>query len=96
MAPSCASSPASAPPRFGGPRLGPKLSSRYAGSHVTIYPGHSPDALAQIWDVSGMRYVRVFHEGTLLSGMEWVGLDNFIQKLRALMPDRLFDRCMGK
>jgi len=43
-----------------------------------------------------MRYLRVFHEGTLLSGMEWVGLDSFIQKLRALVPDRLFDRCMGK
>lgn len=43
-----------------------------------------------------MRYVRVFHEGTLLSGMEWMGLGEFIQKLRALVPDQLFHRCMGK
>jgi len=43
-----------------------------------------------------MRYVRVFHEGTLLSGMEWMGLGEFIQKLRALVPDQLFNRCMGE
>jgi hypothetical protein len=43
-----------------------------------------------------MCYLRVFHEDTLLSGMEWVGLDNIIQKLRALVPNQLFDRCMGE
>ncbi len=42
-----------------------------------------------------MRYIRVFHDGTLLSGMEWVGLDEFIQKLRGLVPNQLFEQCMG-
>ena len=62
---------------------------------LSSFPYVLPDAIAQIWEVSGMRYVRVFHEGTLLSGMEWVGLDEFIQKLRGLVPNQLFEQCMG-
>ena len=42
-----------------------------------------------------MRFVRVFCEGTVLSGLEWVQLDEFVGWLRALVPDRLFERCMS-
>lgn len=51
--------------------------------------------LAQVWEVVGVRFVRVFYEGTVLGGMEWVRLDQFVGVLRALVPDRLFERCMG-
>ena len=37
-----------------------------------------------------MRFVRVFYEGTVLSGMEWVQLDEFVGRLRALVSDRLY------
>jgi 2-phosphoxylose phosphatase len=51
---------------------------------------------AQVWEApSGTRFIRVFHEGTDLRGMEWVRLDGFIERLRALVPARLFERCMG-
>ena len=54
-------------------------------------------SVAQIWEeaLDGTRFVRVFHEGTVLRGMEWVRLDEFIQRLRALVPAQLFERCMG-
>ena len=42
-----------------------------------------------------MRFVRVFHEGTVLSGLKWVRLDEFVGSLRALVPDQLFEQCMG-
>ena len=32
----------------------------------------------------------VFYMGTVLSGMEWVQLDEFVGKLKALRPNRLF------
>ena len=38
----------------------------------------------------GVRFARVFYEGTVLSRMEWVQLDEFVGRLRALVPDRLF------
>lgn len=59
---------------------------------------YCPDATcAQVWEetFSGRRFIRVFHEGTILRGMEWVRLDEFIKMLRALVPERLFERCMG-
>ena len=42
-----------------------------------------------------MRFVRVFYEGIVLSGMEWVQLDEFVGRLRALVLDRLFEQCMN-
>ena len=42
-----------------------------------------------------MRFVRVFNEGTVLSGMKWVQLDEFVGRLRVLVPDRLFEQWMG-
>jgi len=59
---------------------------------------YSPDATcAQVWEeaLGSRRFIRVFHEGTVLRGMEWVRLDEFIEMLRALVPARLFERCMG-
>lgn len=52
---------------------------------------------AQVWEeaLGGRRFIRVFHEGTILRGMEWVRLDEFIKILRALVPARLFEQCMG-
>ena len=50
---------------------------------------------SQVWEVVGVRFVRVFHDGTVLSGLEWVQLDEFVGRLRALVPDRLFEQCMG-
>jgi hypothetical protein len=53
------------------------------------------DMHEQVWEALGTRFIRVFHEGTVLSGMEWERLDEFVAKLRALVPDQLFERCMG-
>ena len=51
--------------------------------------------LHQVWEADGVRFARVFHDSTVLSGMEWARLDELVGKLRALVPDRLFERCMG-
>ena len=67
----------------------------YAGSDYLIL---MPDATcAQVWEeaLDGRRFIRAFHEGTIIRGMEWVRLDDFIEMLRALVPARLFERCMG-
>lgn len=63
---------------------------------VTLF--YSPDATcAQVWEeaLDGGRFIRVFHEGTILRGMEWVRLNEFIEMLRALVPAQLFEQCMG-
>jgi len=65
---------------------------------VVIILFYSPNAIcAQVWEqaLDGRRFIRVFHEGTILRGMEWVRLNEFIEMLRALVPARLFERCMG-
>jgi hypothetical protein len=51
--------------------------------------------LPQVWEAVGVRFVRVFYEGTVLSGLEWVQLDEFVGSLRALVPDRLFETVHG-
>ena len=54
----------------------------------------------------GVRFVRVFYKGIVLSEMEWVQLNEFVGRLRALAPDfffffestrarSLFEQCMG-
>ncbi|KAH9976993.1 phosphoglycerate mutase-like protein [Russula compacta] len=59
------------------------------------WPSFGSEVVFEVWEALGTRFVRVFHEGTVLSGMEWVRLDKFIQRLRALVPDQLFEQCMG-
>ena len=54
----------------------------------------------------GVRFVRVFYKSIVLSEMEWVQLNEFVGRLRALAPDlsfffestrarSLFEQCMG-
>jgi len=59
------------------------------------WPSFGSEVVFEVWEDRAAQYVRVFHEGTVLSGMEWVQLDKFIQKWRALVPDDLFEQCMG-
>ena len=49
----------------------------------------------RVREAVGVRCVRVFYEGTMLSGLEWVQLDEEVGRLGALVPDRLFQQCMG-
>lgn len=74
------------------------LEVRTLCTRVVIILFYSPDATcAQVWEeaLGGRRFIRAFHEGTILRGMEWVRLDEFIEMLRALVPAQLFERCMG-
>ncbi|KAH8989038.1 phosphoglycerate mutase-like protein [Lactarius hatsudake] len=59
------------------------------------WPAFGAEVVFEVWEVVGVRFVRVFYEGTVLGGLEWVRLEEFVGKLRALVPDRLFERCMG-
>lgn len=59
------------------------------------WPAFGAEVVFEVWEIVGVRFVRVFHEGTVLGGLEWVRLDEFVGRLRALVPDRLFERCMG-
>lgn len=60
------------------------------------WPSFGSEVVLEVWEeaLGGRRFIRVFHEGTVLHGMEWVRLDEFIAMLRALVPARLFERCM--
>jgi len=59
------------------------------------WPSFGSEVVFEIWEALGTRFVRVFHDGTVLDGMEWVQLDNFVKKLRTLVPVQLFERCMS-
>ena len=50
---------------------------------------------SQVREAVGMRFVRVLYEDTVPSRLEWVQLDEFVSRFRALLPDRLFEQCMG-
>jgi hypothetical protein len=78
--------------------LAQKSSLRYVHPRAefrSIFRGSPPDAREKVWEALGTRYIRVFHEGTVLNGLEWEPLDEFVAKLRALVPDQIFERCMG-
>lgn len=49
----------------------------------------------QVWEAVGVRFVWVFYEGTVANGLEWAQLDDIMGRSRALVPDRLFEQCMG-
>ncbi|KAH9957830.1 histidine phosphatase superfamily [Russula dissimulans] len=59
------------------------------------WPSFGSEVVFEVWEDQAAPFIRVFHEGTVLSGMEWVQLDEFIQKLRALVPAELYKQCMG-
>ncbi|KAH9993436.1 phosphoglycerate mutase-like protein [Russula vinacea] len=61
------------------------------------WPSFGSEVVLEVWEeaLGGTRFVRVFHEGTVLRGMEWVRLDEFVRRLRALVPAQLFERCKG-
>ncbi|KAF8264862.1 histidine phosphatase superfamily [Lactarius quietus] len=59
------------------------------------WPAFGAEVVFEVWEAVGVRFVRVFHEGTVLSGLEWVRLDEFVSRLRALVQDQLFEQCMG-
>ena len=68
--------------------VGPPVSCPMFNAYLLCAP-------SRVWEAVGVRFVRVLHDGTLLSGLEWVQLDEFIGRLRALVPDRLFEQCVG-
>ena len=39
--------------------------------------------------------MRVFHEGTVVPGFEWITLDTFIGALEAQIPKNIFTECNG-
>jgi len=39
------------------------------------------------------RFVRVLHEGTLVRGMDWMPLSDFIKLLESNVPSDLADAC---
>ncbi|KAI0293662.1 phosphoglycerate mutase-like protein [Multifurca ochricompacta] len=59
------------------------------------WPSFGAEVVFEVWEVVGTRFVRVFHEGTVIKGMEWIPLEEFVGTLRLLVPDQLFERCMG-
>ncbi|KAN0129956.1 phosphoglycerate mutase [Lactarius tabidus] len=65
------------------------------GAFPLRWPAFGAEVVFEVWEVDGVRFVRVFYDGTVLSGLEWVQLDEFVGRLRALVPDRLFEQCMG-
>ena len=44
-----------------------------------------------MWEAVGVRFVREFYKGTVLSRTEWVHMGEFVGRLRALMQDRFFE-----
>ncbi len=50
----------------------------------------------QVWKTDeGGEFVRVFHEGTVVSGFEWIPLDTFIGTLETQIPENIFAACNG-
>lgn len=39
--------------------------------------------------------MRVLHDGTVVPGLEWLVLDDFIDMLEAHIPPNIFEACMG-
>lgn len=52
-------------------------------------------AYIQVWQSAGEDYfVRVIHEGTPVSTLAWVPLDDFIDLLESQIPPNIYNACM--
>ncbi|KAI0262811.1 phosphoglycerate mutase-like protein [Gloeopeniophorella convolvens] len=65
------------------------------GASQLRWPALGTEVIFEVWEARGARFVRVLFQGTPFPGLEWIALDTLVGKLRALVPDNLFARCMG-
>ncbi|KAI0920703.1 hypothetical protein AcV5_010377 [Taiwanofungus camphoratus] len=60
------------------------------------WPALGSEIIIEVWQPSnGENFVRVMHEGTPVSGLEWMPLDDFIDTIEAQIPENIFDGCMA-
>ncbi|PSR77448.1 hypothetical protein PHLCEN_2v7879 [Hermanssonia centrifuga] len=57
------------------------------------WPALGSEIVMEVWKVKGSNFVRVLHEGTPVSSLEWVTLDEFIQLLASQIPPDIFAAC---
>ncbi|KAI0791129.1 phosphoglycerate mutase-like protein [Abortiporus biennis] len=57
------------------------------------WPALGSEVAIEVWQTKGQNFVRVFHEGTVVKGMEWIPLNTFIQLLEAQTPPNIFEAC---
>ncbi|KAL6303379.1 phosphoglycerate mutase-like protein [Sparassis latifolia] len=59
------------------------------------WPALGSEIVMEVWrTVLGNLFVRIMHEGTPVSGMEWIPLDSFIDALELQVADDLFELCV--
>ena len=65
------------------------------------WPALGSEIVMEVWRAKGsvsdgpQEFVRVMHEGTPVTGLEWMPLDGFISLVEAQVPDNLFAQCMS-
>ncbi|KAF7800185.1 hypothetical protein EIP86_011432 [Pleurotus ostreatoroseus] len=57
------------------------------------WPALGSEIVMEVWESKGQHFVRVMWEGTPVSSLEWVTLDNFIGLLNSQIPTDLFATC---
>ncbi|PCH43274.1 phosphoglycerate mutase-like protein [Wolfiporia cocos MD-104 SS10] len=59
------------------------------------WPAMGSEIVMEVWRTTdGEHFVRIMHEGTPVSGLEWQSLDDFIDALESQIPENLYDECM--
>ncbi|KZT03230.1 phosphoglycerate mutase-like protein [Laetiporus sulphureus 93-53] len=59
------------------------------------WPAMGSEIIMEVWRTEGGdHFVHVLHEGTPVSEMAWIPLDDFIGVLESQIPPRLFETCM--
>ncbi|RPD63478.1 phosphoglycerate mutase-like protein [Lentinus tigrinus ALCF2SS1-6] len=60
------------------------------------WPAMGSEIVMEVWQTKqDEKFVRVIHEGTPVSGLEWIPLDTFISSLESQVPAHIFELCNG-
>ncbi|KAH7923012.1 phosphoglycerate mutase-like protein [Leucogyrophana mollusca] len=60
------------------------------------WPAMGSEIVMEVWrDQNKQDFVRVIHEGTPVTTLQWVALEEFIGLLEAQIPSNIFETCMG-
>ncbi|EJF61411.1 phosphoglycerate mutase-like protein [Dichomitus squalens LYAD-421 SS1] len=58
------------------------------------WPALGSEVIMEVWETNKKtNFVRVFHEGTVVPGYEWIALDTFIDSLDAQIPENIAEQC---
>jgi 2-phosphoxylose phosphatase len=77
------------------PAMGSEISMEVCPIDIQVcWPFGDAPILTQVWETeTRQKFVRVFHEGTVAPGFEWIPFQTFVPLLQSNVPSDLTAQC---